>query len=492
MRNRTENPAPSRPRRWVIYCRISDDREGREYGVKRQQLACEKYHHAKLDGEIVEVLVENDTSAFSPKVRREKYARLLELLRSGEVDGVLALTSRRLQRRYREAFEFLDLVAENDIAVATVKGGSYDLTTADGRREARRKAIDDQHESEETSERVTDAKADMAEQGLWGGGKRPFGYEKDGVTIRRAEADGLIWAARKIMAGMPISAAATALAADGLRTHSGKPVDASTLRRCLINPRYIGKRVYRPAGKPKLPQAHYADDEIVGDAEWEGVFKDGNEQLFHDVRALLMDPERKIHDKHGVRVWLGTGLYECGWDGCDSRVKSAAPGGQPPSYTCKAKQHVSRQADLTDAYVRESVAVLLAELPPVTEDQAERAEELQARATGLRARLNELARQYAEELIDGEQLAAGSKPLRAQLEEIKVAQDELPRQAAARRVLDRADAVEAFLSGDIYYQRLTISTLVTVTLLPSKKGRPKGWKPGQPYFDPDTIRVLPK
>lgn len=481
------------PRRWVIYCRISDDREGRKYGVRRQEDACLKYHRTKLDGEVVAVLIENDTSAYDEKVRREKYELLLKMLSSGEANGVLALTSRRLQRQYKQAFAFLDLVEEKSIAVATVKGGSYDLTTADGRRDARRNAIEDQHESEEISERVTDAKADLAAQGKWGGGKRPFGYERDGVTIRKAEADGLIWAARQILVGVPISAAAKKLADDGLTTHSGNPVDASTLRRCLINPRYIGKRVYRPAGKPKLPQAHYADDEIVSDAEWDGVFKtDKQQRLFQGVRALLLDPDRKIHDMHGERVWLGTSLYNCGQPGCGSTVKSAAPGGQPPSYTCKRKQHVSRQAELTDAYVRESVAVLLAELPPVTEDQAERAEELQARAAGLRARLNELARQFSGGTIDGEQLAAGSKPLRAELEEIKSAQDELPRQAAARRVLERDDAVEAFLSGDIYYQRLTISTLVTVTLLPGKKGRPKGWKPGQPYFDPETIRVEPK
>ena len=30
---------------------------------------------------------------------------------------------------------------------------------------------------------------------------------------------------------------------------------------------------------------------------------------------------------------------------------------------------------------------------------------------------------------------------------------------------------------------------MTITILPAPKGRPKGWRPGQPYFDPDSIRV---
>jgi DNA invertase Pin-like site-specific DNA recombinase len=171
-----------RRRRVVIYCRISDDREGRRYGVRRQERDCRKLAE-ELGIDVVGVLVENDISAYSGKPR-PKYDRMLTMLRNGEADGVLALTSRRLQRRYREAFDFLDLVEEKDLLVATVKGGTYDLTTADGRREARRKAVDDQHEAEEIAERVRDAKKDNLREGTYRGGPRPFGYESDGITPR--------------------------------------------------------------------------------------------------------------------------------------------------------------------------------------------------------------------------------------------------------------------------------------------------------------------
>lgn len=494
MRNIAEEAVrdlPSVARRWVIYCRISDDREGKRYGVQRQERDGRRLQ-LQLGGVLVAVLIENDTSAFKAKTRREKYGQLLEMLRTGEANGVIALTSRRLQRRYKEAFAFLDLVEEKGIAVATVKGGMYDLTTADGRREARRKAIDDQHESEEISERVRDAKADFAAQGVWGGGRRPLCFEKDGVTVRKKDAEGLRWAADQILKGTFLRAAARKLAADGMVTAGGKPVGANDLRRALVNPRYIGKRVYRPAGKPKLPQAHYADDEIVADAEWPAIL---DEEVFYAVRALLMDPARRPHDKFGQRVWLGSGLYLCGKQDCDSTVKITTSRGrhpQPAQYACKLGGHVSRQADLTDTYVRAAVAELLSELPPATDDQVDRAAELEAKRVGLRARLDELARQFSAEIIDGEQLAAGSKPLRAELEVVKASQSELPRQAAHARVRNRDDAVAAFLDGDLDYQRLTIHTLVTVTLLPARKGRPIGWRAGQPYFDPERIRVEPR
>lgn len=473
----------------MIYCRISDDREGRQYGVKRQERDGRKLA-ARLGWEVVAVLYENDTSAFNPKVRREKYAILLRMLRTGEADAVIALTSRRLQRRFREAFDFLDLIEERGIAVATVKGGTYDLTTADGRRDARRKAIDDQHESEEISERVRDAKADLASQGEWGGGRRPFGYEADGITVRESEADALRWAAKRILAGTSLSAAAAKLAGDGVTTSSGKPVTAGTLRRALINPRYIGKRVYRPVTAPRKPQAHYTEAEIVGDAVWDAIL---DETIWRGVRALLMDPERRIHDKHGQRVWLGSGLYLCGVCGATVRSVTKAQGAPVrTAYACRLDGHVSRQADLTDDLVRSSVAELLAELPPAEDDETDVAGEMEARVTGLRARLNEQARLHAAGLIDSEQLASGSKPLRAGLEAAKEAQKDLSRQATLAAITGKADAVEAFLSGDIDYQRLTIGTLVTVTILPMAKGRPKGWRPGQPYFDAGTVEIVPR
>lgn len=469
----------------MIYTRISADREGRQYGVKRQEQACRALA-GKLGWEVVAVLRENDTSAFNTKIRREKYGRLLSMLRDGEADAVIALTSRRLQRRYREAFDFLDLIEERGIAVATVKGGAYDLTTADGRREARRKAIDDQHESEEISERTRDSKADMASQGMWGGGRRPFGYERDGVTIRPSEAEGLRWAAGQILAGKSLAEITAHLASQGLTTSSGKAVDTSTLRRCLINPRYIGKRVYRPITMPKKPQAHYSDDEIVGDAEWPAIL---DEETWRSVRAVLMDPARKNHDKHGQRVWLGSGLY---LTPCGGLVRSAAPGGQPAAYACREDGCVSRQADLTDDLVRAAVAEYLRELPAMKEGEGEIAESLQVEQVSMRARLDELGRLFAAGKIDGEQMTAASVPLRAQLEVAQLRQADLSRQARLVAITGKDDAVEAFLSGTVDYQRLTVKTLVEVTLLPAKKGRPKGWKPGLPYFDPGTVDITPR
>jgi site-specific DNA recombinase len=34
--------------------------------------------------------------------------------------------------------------------------------------------------------------------------------------------------------------------------------------------------------------------------------------------------------------------------------------------------------------------------------------------------------------------------------------------------------------------------LMTVTILPARRGRRPGWRPGESYFDPDTVKIEPK
>ena len=363
-------PGGRRVLRLVIYCRISDDREGRKYGVKRQERDCrqlaKELERQGIPNEIVAVLVENDTSAYSGKPR-PKYTLLIGMLRDGEADGVLALTSRRLQRRFREAFEFLDLVEQKDLLVATVKGGTYDLTTADGRREARRKAIDDQHEAEETAERVRDAKADNVREGTYRGGPRPFGYEADGKTprslvcthcpsqdftvvllcaqcrsgddltpdrmcLRCDTGDG--FTAKAVCEGCGADAQIAegseawevdkamdlVLAGDSLRSicrgWKEKGITSPPRRRRLpdgtrtdpIAGEFVATTLRRLLLRPRNAGLLEVNGEIAGRAAWPPLT---SEEKWRACKAILEQPERRSTTST-VRKWLGGDLYRCG------------------------------------------------------------------------------------------------------------------------------------------------------------------------------------
>src|SRR4051812_26648147 len=121
--------------RVATYCRISDDREGQALGVKRQAEDCDAL--AKARGwTVAGRFVDNDISAYSGKTR-PGYAQLLDAVRGGLVDGIVAWHPDRLHRSPRELEDFLTLVEQHGVAVETVQAGHWDLSTPSGRMTAR-------------------------------------------------------------------------------------------------------------------------------------------------------------------------------------------------------------------------------------------------------------------------------------------------------------------------------------------------------------------
>ena len=175
----------------AIYTRISKDREGREIGVKRQERLC-RDKADELGVQVVEVFFDNDISASrKSKKTRPDYDHLLARTRAGEFDMVISYSTSRLTRRPRQFEDWIDLFDERGVVVHTVntKGGNYDLSTAQGRGDARRRAASDAEESDEISERVKDAAQDRVLRGEWHGGIPPFGYRKHHEKVTEWDSD---------------------------------------------------------------------------------------------------------------------------------------------------------------------------------------------------------------------------------------------------------------------------------------------------------------
>jgi DNA invertase Pin-like site-specific DNA recombinase len=83
-------------KRALIYCRISQDREGAGLGVDRQRKDCEGLAR-RLGWQVVTVHTDNDASAYSGKVRTG-YRALLDDLGAGRADAVLVWHTDRLHR----------------------------------------------------------------------------------------------------------------------------------------------------------------------------------------------------------------------------------------------------------------------------------------------------------------------------------------------------------------------------------------------------------
>jgi site-specific DNA recombinase len=299
-----------------IYVRISDDREGKAAGVKRQEADCRELATAKR-WTVSEVYSDNSISA-SNGHERPAYQRLLADIRDRKVQAVIAQHPDRLHRSPRELEDFIDAIEGAKATVVTVRAGEVDLTTATGRQTARIVGSIARGESERMGERIRRKHEEIAQQGrISGGGSRPFGYRDDRMTIDPVEARLIRKAVRSVLAGDSLRALAKAWNTAGLRTTQGKQWRPNVLRRVLVSGRISGQREHL--------------GEIVSKAEWPAII---SPTLTRRLRALLDAPGRKTYGTFMPRTYLLGGFLKCGICGAHLRSRGRPHGAR--AYACKA------------------------------------------------------------------------------------------------------------------------------------------------------------
>lgn len=463
------------PRRAALYARISRDRVGAGLGVERQEADCRDLA-ARLGWTVAEVFADNDLSAYSGKPR-PRYRAMLDGLRTGRVNAVLAWHTDRLHRSPVELEDYITASEAADAPTHTVRAGPLDLATPSGRMIARQLGAVARYEVEHMIERQQAAKAQAAAAGLYRGGRRPYGYARDGVTVEPAEAAVIADATARVLAGESLHAVTRDLNARGIRTSTGATWKAPALRDVLLRARNAGL-IER-------------NGEVLGDAQWPAIV---DRDTWHAVRALLTAPGRRPESRS---EWLGSGLYRCGL--CDGPMRISGYH-RVPVYRCtpgsdgsvpagERGRHVTRVAAPVDELVTALVlgrlsqpdARLLLRADAPAADLAA----LHARADGLRARLDELAGLFAAGTVDARQLATGTASLRERLAEVE---GELAEAVAGSPLAGFADAevvVDAWAAAPVPRRRGVVDALMTVSLRPAPRGR----RPGGGYFDPTSVEI---
>ncbi|MCD2134541.1 recombinase family protein [Rhodococcus qingshengii] len=395
-----------------IYLRISQDRDGEGLGVARQEEACRALAD-KLGWVVAEIYEDNDVSAYGSKVR-PAYQRLLKDIEDGKIAGLLAWHPDRLFRRPIELEHFIDIVAKAGLQIHTVESGTYDLSSDSGQAIARTLGAWARYESAHKGKRIAAARKQAAIAGKHHGGVRPFGYEKDGMTLRNAEAAEIFRAAEEILAGASLRSLVQDLNSRKVSTALGAPRWTSqTLRDILLSPRTAGLSTWR--------------GEVVGKALWPAMI---DEDKWRAVGAILNNPARRTRPAVGGAVkWLGSGLYICGV--CGERTLRVGGGGSVGrrTYRCanrnheKTTGHVTREAKSLDSFVEHSVVTRLS-VPGVIEgllapvDTTVDVDALRVEKVELEERLDEQAVLHAQRVITARQMAIGSEVMVRRLTEI--------------------------------------------------------------------------
>jgi len=326
----------------AIYCRISRDPGHDQLGVTRQRDDCEGLV-ARKGWTVGGVYIDDDCSAFSRRPRPE-YLRMLDDLKNGLLDAVVAWHPDRLHRSPRELEDFIDLIEATKARVATCTAGDYDLSTPDGRLMARIVGSVARKESEDKSRRLRRKHDELAVNGaISGGGNRPFGFERDRMTIRPHEAEWLRDAARRVLAGDTLYRIVGDWMDQGVETATGARWSTTSLKSTLVRARIAGLREHH--------------GEVVGKATWPAIL---DEHTWRQVRAILISDSRKRNPV--VRSYLLSGLLRCQL--CRSPMKAtpragASPGQSVRAYGCIVRSggcgHVYGLAEPMEELVTEAV-----------------------------------------------------------------------------------------------------------------------------------------
>jgi site-specific DNA recombinase len=472
------------PLRAGIYRRISSDDEHDSLGVERQLPPCTKLAEEK-GAEVVRVFTDNDISASKGK-RRPEYLEMLQWVREGKLDILIAHAAARFTRTPRESLDLLDLVNEYGIQLATVTG-QYDLATAEGRYRWRDAANRAAQEAEEIAERVRLKHAELRENGKFHGGQRGFGHQhvpimvgnrvRYRVELEEAEAAHLRAAARRVLRGGAISAIVKEWNSptSRVRRPKGRLWDTPKLRELLTSPRIAGLR----ENGGELVEADWPA--IIARDEWE------------QLRAILADKPTQKGPKE-PRAYLGSGTYIC--DLCGTPMLGQARLGIP-AYACRRERggcgRLHRMAKPLDDYLRDEVLDKLASptfrarlevIYGAADDDV--AAELVAKRDGALARLKQLRDLAGDPTVefDLDDFTAAKRNLGRVINEATAKLAELPASNVLADLPETAELLHALwerapLDRRRALVRLAVDTVVVKAPGGGKRFRPGAFPPGE-------------
>jgi site-specific DNA recombinase len=448
------------PRRAALYFRQSLDVQE---GIDRQRARCRAL--AKARGwTVVDEYVDNDTSASKARGATTAWARLLADATEKKFDFVVAVDLDRLVRSVGD----LVTLTETGAKVLTVDG-EIDLTSADGEFRATMLAGIARFETRRKGERQKRANAARALAGKRSGGRRPFGFDADGLTVRNNEAEAIRDAYTALLAGVPLAEIARTWNGQGLvgghkrykgeRDTDNRPIEpsswvAGSVRLVLLNPRYIGKRAH--------------NDEIVADAVWPAIV---DESTWRAADALLRNPARDSGRANGR--YLLSGIALCGVCGSTVHAGGNARKGVR-AYRCSGSMgHVARKAEPVEEFVG---AVIVGRLRRVdardllSDSARPDAAALHTEANGIRARLDALAVEFADGALTGSQLRVATARLRERLADVEGQVADAGRVNVLGPLIGAEDVGAAWEALTTSRQRVIVAALMRVTLFPPGRG----------------------
>jgi DNA invertase Pin-like site-specific DNA recombinase len=491
----------------AIYLRISDDREGKRLGVKRQEKDNRSLAEC-LGVKVKKIYSDNDISAGpASKKPRKDYDAMLSAAREGGITVIIAYSTSRLTRRTREHEDLIDLAVTYGIRFYFVASPTYDLNTADGREAARNAAARDTGEVERLQERIVRKKQEDALDGKYPGGQRTYGIGGligidprtkkevyDWTLANDAEVKVIREIADRLLEGESQFAIVRDLNERGITTAKGFDWQVGKIKRLLLKECYV---IFDSDDEEKRgTRVHHGNKYR---AVWPGIFT----HTEHDLLARLFDNNPFCWQQGKVisRRYLLTGYIFCGNCGGVMTGQGKTENGKYirryhcKKYNTRGEQvgccKVFRIADPVEQLVSEAVLYrfdspeVAAALAP-HEDKV-RVRELTQQVVQLQKRRQDLAAEHAITPYEDYGIMLG-----AIKDKMDTAQTELMRLRSekVKKAMIPADGNlrAAWEGASLEWKASVIKLLVKkVVIHPGRTGGKKyaGWR-----FDPDLVEIV--
>lgn len=456
------------------------DRSGEGLAVERQREDSRKLV-TQRGWSLVAEFVDNDTSAAGRKPRPQ-FEALLHAVEAHRLDVIVAYSLDRLTRNRRDQLRLIETCQAHSTLVALVRGSDIDMSSAVGRAMADMMAVWARMEIEQKSERQIRAIQQAAEAGRMVGGRRAFGYTADGLDIDPVEGPVVARLYERFLAGASLADLARWMNDTGVRTTRGGLWAVPSVRVVLANPRNAGLRGVRRLVNERTG-ARSSWHDIVGKAVWPPIVE---QPTWEATMAILRDPSRRSGTStHGnAAKYLLTNIARCGT--CNEPMTHSGTG-RFRIIRCRFFHH-ARRADLIELYVEEVLLNRLSKpdavslLTPVGSDVD--VEAARAEAVTLRARLGGLAADYAEGILDRDQMRVASERIRNRLGVLGVQLAQAGQIDPVVALVEAGEDIgEIWDSYELSTRRAVVDRLLTVRVLrgnPGSRGR---------LLDPSTVDI---
>ncbi|WP_367138161.1 MULTISPECIES: recombinase family protein [Streptomyces] len=478
----------------VAYARISADTAKDGHGVEDQHRVNNKTV-AGLNWEIIHYFTDNDLSAAKAGVVRPDFETMLKALKAGHLDdgrvvrGAVVVADDRLTRRAGDYERFVDALTYEEGRVYADAKGPKNLYSEDVESMGLFGVVISKMEVRKMQRRMRRSHRSRAELGIPVGGKRPFGWQADKLTLEPEEAALLAKAAREVLAGKTLYSILSGWREAGVRTINGNWWASRSLKLALWNPRICGWRKH--------------NGELVRDADgipvvgrWEPIITPKEWMAIDALFSARIGPnvmaDGTITD-YRTPHYLLTGILRCGKPGedgkmCNAQLRAGARTGIKGGflYTCPSKEMggcggTGRNGAQVDEYVTEAILAKLEER--AAKEKAEtKAWAGEEELTRMMAKQRKMLQAWQDDELSDELFFPQNQKMEAQIKELRA--DRTRHALSQQRAADvTGDVRERWTSGrlDTAQKRALIREAVhAVIVLPVGGG-------GRRPFNPDLL-----